>query len=208
MSKYTSNKSHIYYENTNIPINKLNIRDIQKLEEQEQKLLLEGYEYFHKNLSEETIFNEEYFKELHRKTFSKLYNFAGKYRDVNISKGYSTFCQVRFLEQTSRNIFKNLSKENFLKDYTDKPKKYFAKKIAHYMCELIALHPFQELNGRTIRLFFDMIAIYNGYEYIDYYNALKVKDDENLFILASIDCMTGNENLMYKLVFNGLNKAV
>lgn len=76
------------------------------------------------------------------------------------------------------------------------------------MCELIALHPFQELNGRTIRLFFDMIAIYNGYEYINYQNALKVKDNENLFILASIDCMTGNEKLMYKLVFNGLNKAV
>lgn len=93
--------------------------------------MLEGYEYFHKNLSEETIFNEEFFKELHRKTFSKLYNFAGKYRDVNISKGYSTFCQIRFLEQTSRNIFENLSKDNFLKDFAEKSKKEFAQKIAH-----------------------------------------------------------------------------
>ncbi len=208
MSKYSSNKSHIYYENTNIPINKFNIRDLHKLEELEQKLLLKGYEYFHKNLSEETIFDEAYFKELHKKTFSELYDFAGKYRDINISKGYSTFCQVRFLEQTSRIIFNNLSKDNFLKDYLDKPKKLLAQKIVHYMCELIALHPFAELNGRTIRLFFDMIAIYNGYEYIDYQDALKVKDDENLFILASIDCMTGSENLMYKIVFNGLKKAV
>lgn len=93
--------------------------------------MLEGYEYFHKNLSEETIFNEEFFKELHRKTFSILYNFAGKYRDVNISKGYSTFCQIRFLEQTSRNIFENLSKDNFLKDFAEKSKKEFAQKIAH-----------------------------------------------------------------------------
>ena len=76
------------------------------------------------------------------------------------------------------------------------------------MCELIALHPFLELNGRIIRLFFDMISIYNGYDYIDYQNALKVQDEDNLFIQASIDCMTGNENLMYKIVFNGLNKVV
>ncbi len=208
MSKYTSDKNYIYYENTNIPINKLNIRDLRRLEEQEQKLLLKGYEYFHRNLSEETIFDVEYFKELHRKTFTKLYDFAGNYRNINISKGYSTFCNAKFLGQTSEEIFKELAEDNFLKDYAEKPKEEFVKKITHYMCELIALHPFLELNGRIIRLFFDMISIYNGYDYIDYQNALKVQDEDNLFIQASIDCMTGNENLMYKIVFNGLNKVV
>ncbi|MDR3627986.1 MAG: hypothetical protein P4L45_14175 [Ignavibacteriaceae bacterium] len=102
MSKYTLDKSYIYYENTSIPINKLNIHDLKILEAEERKLLLKGYEYFHNNLSESTLFDEKYFKELHRKTFTKLYGFAGKYRTVNISKGYTTFCQVRFLEQTSR----------------------------------------------------------------------------------------------------------
>jgi cell filamentation protein len=207
MSEYTQDKNYIYYENTNIPINKLNIRNLQKLEEEERKLLLEGYEYFHKNLSEETVFDETYFRELHRKTFNKLYDFAGKYRNVNISKGYSTFCQVRFLEQTSKEIFRNLAEENYLKDYSDNPKEEFAKKIAYYMCELIALHPFLELNGRIIRLFFDMIATYNGYEYIDYQAALKIKDGDNLFIQASIDCMTGNESQMYQIILNGLKKA-
>ena len=207
MSKYSQDKNYIYYENSNIPINKLNIRDIVILEEKEQELLLNGYKYFHKNLSENTNFDEQYFLLLHKQSFEELYEFAGKYRKVNISKGYSTFCQVRFLEQTSKNIFENLKTDNYLKDYSNKPQKLFAQKIAFYMCELIALHPFPELNGRITRLFFDMIATYNGYEYINYQNTLTTSDDENEFIKASIDCMTGKENTMYKIVFDGLKKS-
>ena len=77
MSKYTQDKDYLYYKDSNIPINKLNIRNLKVLEEEERKLLLKGYEYFHKNLSESTLFDENYFKELHRKTFNKLYSFAG-----------------------------------------------------------------------------------------------------------------------------------
>lgn len=94
MSKYSHDKNYIYYENTNIPINKLNLKNISALENEERRLLLRSYEYFHKRLSETTIFDEKYFKELHKITFHELYDFAGKYRTVNISKGYTTFCQV------------------------------------------------------------------------------------------------------------------
>jgi len=38
MSKYTHDKKFIYYENTNIPINKRNIRDLKILEEEERKI--------------------------------------------------------------------------------------------------------------------------------------------------------------------------
>jgi len=207
MSKYTQNKNFIYYENTNIPINKLNVRDLKILEEEERKLLLKGYEYFHKKLTKTTVFDEKYFRELHKKTFYKLYEFAGKYRTVNISKGYTTFCQVRFLEQTSREIFNKLQNDNYLKKYSDKTKEKFTQKITYYMCELIALHPFFELNGRITRLFFDMIATYNGYEYIDYQDALELKDGENKFIKASIDCMIGNDNKMFQIILNGLKKS-
>ena len=68
------------------------------------------------------------------------------------------------------------------------------------MCELITLHPFFELNGRTIRLFFDMIAIYNGYEYIDYYAALVIEEEDNKLIKASIDCMGGNGEEMLQII--------
>lgn len=65
MAKYTQDKNYIYYENSNIPINNLNIRDLEILEAEERKLLVKGFEYFHKSLSESTLFDEKYFIELH-----------------------------------------------------------------------------------------------------------------------------------------------
>ncbi|MEW6195444.1 MAG: Fic family protein [Bacteroidota bacterium] len=94
-----------------------------------------------------------------------------------------------------------------MKDYSYRTKEEFAERISFYMCELIALHPFFELNGRIIRLFFDMIATYNGYEYIDYQDALIIEEGDNLFIKASIDCMTGNDNKMYDILLSGLKKS-
>jgi len=208
MSKYTQDKNYIYYENTNIPKNKQNIHNLEVLEEKERELLLKGYNYFHKTLSESTIFDEKYFKELHTKTFIELYDFAGKYRNVNISKGYSNFCQVRFLEQASADIFNKLASENYLRNYTKKSREEFAQKISFYMCELIALHPFFEFNGRIIRLFFDMIATSNGYEYINYSDVLVIEDEDNKFIKASIDCMGGDGKKMFEIILNGLKKAI
>ncbi len=206
MTKYTEDKKYIYYENSNVPKNKLDIRDLKILEAKERDLLLYGYEYFHKNLKSSTTFDEKYLKRLHSKTFGPLFEFAGKYRTVNVSKGYSTFCQVRFLQQTSEGIFDKLKTDNYLRGFSDKPTKQFAKKIAFYICELTALHPFFEFNGRIIRLFFDMIATYNGYNYIDYKDALKLEDGQNLFVQASIDCMTANGSKMLRLFSTAYTK--
>ncbi len=206
MSKYSSSYSSIYYEDSDIPINKLNIRNKIELEKIERDLLLKSYEFFHNKLDIKTVFNEKYLLRLHRKTFSSLYEFAGQYRNFDISKGYIVFCPSKNLHVMSESIFNQFKAENYLKDYSQKPKKDFSLRLAYYLCELNALHPFPEFNGRIIRLFFDMITSYNGYDYIDYNEALKIVNGQNLFIDASIDCMTGSGVKMYNIIFNGLNK--
>lgn len=52
-----------------------------------------------------------------------------------------------FDEMDENTLFDELKKENYLKEYEDKPKEEFAKRLAYYQCEFIALHPFYELNG-------------------------------------------------------------
>ena len=89
-----------------------------------------------------------------------------------MSKGGSLFCRAAYLDNESRRLFQQLEQEDFLKQAAGWPKEKLAERLAHYQCELIALHPFYELNGRTTRLFFDLIAIYNGYDPIDYSLAL------------------------------------
>lgn len=200
--KYDSGKE-VYYPGTTIPVNLQNIKDEETIEELELELLEKGYEYFHTHLFENTVFDEQYLCELQEKTFSHLYLWAGKYRTVNISKGTTLFCPAAHLHQYSNEIFTALKAENYLRDFRNKETSEFSKRMAYYMGELIVLHPFYELNGRTIRLFFDMIAVVNGYEYIDY-SSLDFETGENLFITASKACMNKDYSLLESIIFSGL----
>lgn len=198
MSKYQLENSPIYLDGTDVLVNRLGIEDSQLLHEIENKLLIQAYEKFTNELTQEIKFDESYFINLHKKTFESLYDFAGLYRDKNMSKSDSHFCLAEYLQSQSKRIYLQLKKDKYLTIYKDK--KEFAKKLAYYKCELIALHPFYELNGRTTRLFFDLMSVYNGYENIDYSNTTT---DE--YIHASIECVQFADcKLMEKIILNGL----
>lgn len=202
-SKYQLKNNSFYYENTDVPINKFDIKDSQTIHEIERELLKEAYEIFFEELNENTLFDENYFKELHKRTFESLYDWAGIYRDFNMAKGESRFCQGAFIESSSKKIFKELKEDNYLKDFENKPKEEFAKKIAYYKCEINALHPFYELNGRITRMFFDMIVSFNGYKFIDYSTITPKK-----YIDCAIDCVLyADETGFEKIILNGLIKT-
>jgi len=201
-SKYQLKHSSIYYEDSSVAINKYAIKDEKEIQHIEETLVEEAYSIFTKELSKDTLFDENYFKQLHKRTFESLYEWAGEYRDFNMAKGESRFCQGEFVESSSKKIFKELQKQNFLKDCATQSKEEFAKKIAYFKCELNALHPFYEHNGRVTRLFFDMIAIYNGYEPIDY-STVTTKE----YIECAIECVQyANESGFENIILNGLNK--
>ena len=200
MSKYQLDNSPIYIDGSDVPKNKLNITDSELIHEIENNLLIEAYEKFSHSLNEDTKFNEEYFVNIHKKTFEALYDFAGVYRTVNMSKGNSQFCLSEYLSSQSTRIFTELEKDKYLTIYNDKIE--FAKKIAYYQSELIALHPFYELNGRTLRLFFDLMCVFNGYKAIDYSGSI----DDGKYIEASIDCVQyADTTKMEEIIFNGLS---
>lgn len=199
MSKYRLDKSQIYLEGSEVPKNKLGIKEAELIHEIENNLLLQAYEHFTSQITEKTLLNETYFISLHKKTFESLYDFAGLYRTVNMSKGDSQFCLAKYLSSESKRIFTELENDAYL--LTCKNKKDFIKRLTYYKSELIALHPFYELNGRTLRLFIDMLCLYNGYDFIDYSEAI----ENNAYIEASILCVQyANNAKMEEIIENGL----
>jgi cell filamentation protein len=201
-SKYQLKNSSIYIEGTDVPKNKLYITSSEEIHELERELLTEAYTLFYEELNEHTNFDESYFKALHRRTFEALYEWAGEYRDFNMAKGNSRFCQGAFVESESRKIFEQIKEDNYLKDLEKITKEDFARKISHYKCELVALHPFYELNGRITRLFFDMVAAYNGYKYIDYSNITP-----EAYIEASMECVQFADcSKLETIIYNGLSR--
>jgi cell filamentation protein len=209
VSRYQFQESDIYLPGTDIPKNRLGITEADLLHEIEAALLQQAYQIFIAELQPATRFDEAYFKSLHQRTWASLYDWAGEYRSVDMSKGGSLFCRAEFLEKESQRLFRQLEQEDYLKQTADWPKGKFAERMAHYQCELIALHPFYELNGRITRLFFDLIAIYNGYGPIDYSQTLgEAVDETNAYIHASIACVRAADNSMLRqIILDGLNKA-
>lgn len=199
VSKYLLENSLIYIEGTDIPRNKLGIINSEELHEFERELLEEAYQVFYKELDDNSVFDEAYLKSLHRRTFESLYDWAGKYRHFNMIKGGSRFCQGAYIESNSHKLFAELAKVNYLKN-ADISKAEFVRQLAYFKCELIALHPFYELNGRITRLFFDMIVRYNNYRYIDYSGI-----PPETYISASIECVQFADcRAMEKIIANGL----
>ena len=92
--------------------------------------------------------------------FGELYDWAGEIRQQGfISKGQSVFCFAPMIESYSRGIFSKMQRENF----AEMDIKQCACKLAYYLSEVNALHPFREGNGRSTRLFFQIFANEHGW---------------------------------------------
>lgn len=82
-------------------------------------------------------------QQIHGYLFGGLYDFAGQIRSKNIAKGGFQFAAARYLNQTLANI-ENMP-EN---DYDQIMDKYIEMNVAH---------PFMEGNGRSTRIWLDML---------------------------------------------------
>jgi len=207
VSKYQFKASDIYLPGTDIPKNRLGIEDAELLHEIEKNLLIASYRIQVSELQPETRFDETYFIGLHKHTFASLYDWAGEYRSEDMSKGESLFCLAQHLPAQMKRLFHNLEQERFLRQAKSTTKEHFAERLAYYQCELIALHPFYELNGRITRQFFDLIAIANGYYPIDYSQALNQDAIPNSYIEASIACVQRADNRqLQQFILDGLTR--
>lgn len=82
-------------------------------------------------------------QQIHFYLFSGLYDFAGKIRTHNISKGGFRFATALYLSEA-------LAKVELM------PEETFEEIIAKYV-EMNIAHPFMEGNGRTMRIWLDLI---------------------------------------------------
>ena len=80
---------------------------------------------------------------IHQYLFEEIYDFAGKIRTVNISKGNFRFVPVMYLQAALNNIDKM-------------PQSTFDEIVEKYV-EMNIAHPFREGNGRSMRIWLDLI---------------------------------------------------
>lgn len=177
--------------------NKLNIKDQKTLEDTETILFSDAYKHFFELLEKgKQKFNVKFIFQIHKYSLETLYQWAGKIRNVEISKDGVLFCASSQIEK-NLNEFEKILSEN-LPEPTD-TKDVITEKLAIIHCEFNAIHPFREGNGRTIRLFLDLLVVSNGFDLIDYSKSSK----EN-YIKACISGMRKDYSKMQHIIRKGL----
>ena len=141
-------------------------------------------------------FDVTHLKAIHKHLFQDLYTWAGEFRKVNISKG-NPFCLFQYIPEQLDNLFTELQKEAYLSLLNPND---MARRLAYYLGELNAIHPFREGNGRTQRLFILELAAKNGY----FLDLSKVNQKD--MIKASIQSFGLNYGPMTDIIRNSLKK--
>ncbi len=156
---YEARNSIYCYKNSDVLINKLDIKDNKKLEEFERKIVLAKLYELRQN-NQIGNFDIEHFVGIHKFLFEDIYPFAGLFRTENIAKGNFSFAEWEYIEDELKKLLNQLKEENYLQNLD---RNTFIKRLSYYMAELNVLHPFREGNGRTIREFIRQLAYKNGY---------------------------------------------
>ena len=92
--------------------------------------------------------------QIHKYLFDGLFNFAGQIRDKNISKGNFRFASALYLVES-------------LKKIEQMPENAFENIIAKYV-EMNVAHPFMEGNGRSARIWLDLMLKKNLKQCVDW----------------------------------------
>lgn len=125
--------------------NKLEITDSSELAREEEKIsktrAKEMFEGEFLNTLEAGTFDS--LKSIHKYLFEDIYEFAGSLRKVNIAKGSFRFTPLVYLEESIKNIEKM-------------PQTTFEEIIEKYV-EMNIAHPFREGNGRSTRIWLDLM---------------------------------------------------
>lgn len=183
------------YENTTCLINKLGITD------ENQLAVIEADITFAKTslLEEQPVngkFDLEHYREIHRILFGDLYDWAGNFRTINISKKGTSFTDVNDIEDACNRCFKWIKSHNY---FLGMDFDAFVENMVDLYCTLNMIHPFREGNGRTERVFISQLIRFNGYN-IDF-----SKIDTDYLMIATIQSAQGvTDNLIN--IFKGYIK--
>ena len=169
--------------------NKLNITDSSELARIEEKIskqkAVEMFENGFLDKLEPGTYGS--LAAIHQYLFDEIYDFAGMLRKVNLSKGNFIFTPLMYLETALKSIDKM-------------PQSNFDEIIEKYV-EMNIAHPFREGNGRSMRIWLDLmlkkeigrVVDWSKVDKEDYLLAMErspVKDVEIKFLLR--DALTDN----------------
>ncbi len=156
--KYGVGHDPYCYPGTDVLKNRLNITDADELNRVESQITA---------LRAETLtpqferFDAARLREIHAHLFQDIYDWAGEYRTVDLSKGRTRFCAASQIEPEIERLFTHLKQADWLNGLALPA---FTEQVADYYCEINVVHPFREGNGRAQRILFEELIVNAGFD--------------------------------------------
>ena len=148
-----------------------------------------AYTLFEGNLLENIeVGTSKGLQQIHAYLFGGLYEFAGQIRQKNISKGGFQFANARFLDDTLKRI-EQMSESNF-------------DEIVDKYVEMNVTHPFMEGNGRSSRIWLDLMLKKNIQKCVDWSKIGKIE------YMEAMRASTTESSLLTDLLMNALTKQI
>ena len=152
------------YSHTSVLKNKAGIRKFEKLAVFEREYsTIRATELLEEGVTGD--FSLAHLQEIHRYLFQDIYNWAGEIRTVDIAKG-NIFCLVQFIETQYETVYAGLREADMLQHISVRSE--MVKKLAFYLAEINAVHPFREGNGRAQRAYIQQLCMLNGRFFINF----------------------------------------
>lgn len=146
------------YPETNLLKNLRDIRDAGQLEKFEAiATTRRSVELEHEPIPGR--FDARHLKAIHHHIFQDVYEWAGSFRTVSISKSGDSFAFPQHISSNLAKACENLEREGHL---AGSNLERFANRGAYYLGEINAIHPFREGNGRAQREFIRELALLSG----------------------------------------------
>ena len=140
-------------------------------------------------------------QQIHKYLFDRLYDFAGQIRIKNISKGGFRFANALYLKEVLMKI-------------EEMPENTFDEIIAKYV-EMNIAHPFMEGNGRTMRIWLDLLLKKRikklvNWQFVDkilYLQAMERSPINDLEIRTLLSSNLTAEINSREIIFKGLEQS-
>ena len=163
-----------------IPKNLLGIKSQTELDRIENIALKQAEDlFFRKLVREDKRFKAKDICNMHKVWFGKIYEWAGKYRSVDLEKGRFHFAHARHIPQLM---------DDFEKDCLEKytpclfgSREEIIHALAETHTELVLIHPFREGNGRLSRVLSTLMALQAGLPPLDFTPIEKGKKKQAYF---------------------------
>lgn len=173
--------------------NLLGLTDKNEINEIEAKGIANA-EFFLFELDTEISISTNLLLEIHKIAFGQLYDWAGKWRIIEVTVGQLIPPKPILILQAIYQFIDNL---NFKISIAKKREEHIDCLVyAHY--EFIKIHPFNNGNGRTGRLLMNLVAMKFGYQPLELY--FREGESRKFYIDAMKLADSGNYQLLTQLI--------